>query len=480
MSWKKYICDGSFLWLGLVLLISLCIAFLLPMAPEDYWWYVRIGRETLASSAVPGVDTLTYSVAGQALYYHSWGSAVLFWLLYRAGGLTLTVLLRGVIVFITYTLVWFTARRAGAGRIGSSLVLLAAVLASSNNWGMRPQLLVYPLFAAALWILYRWQDGDKRSIWWLPLLALLWGNLHASYVLLIVLVLAALLFGKGDRRVLLLAFLAVLAAFLLNPRGWHSYEYVFNVFHWVVTPTSQQYSAEWSPPVNSGWQMNIFFLWLLVFPLLAALSPRKLSRLEWVWFLGFGLLALWGMRYVIWFILILAMLTGALIADWEKKWLHEPSVGNLVLNRVIPLFLIISSLAFLPGLREHWWKQAPAVTANTPVAAAEWLHDHPDLEGPLFSQMEFAGYLEYALPERPVWIDSRIFPFPVAMWEDYRHISEAAWDWEACLDRTGANLLMISQTGQPELSAALKQSPEWCSVYSDSIAAIYTRGGCDR
>ena len=78
----------------------------------------------------------------------------------------------------------------------------------------------------------------------------------------------------------------------------------------LTVPSSQLFSAEWLPPVNTGWQMNIFFLWLLGFPLLAVLSPRKLDRLEWTWFLGFGFLALWGERYVIWFVFILVVLTA--------------------------------------------------------------------------------------------------------------------------------------------------------------------------
>ena len=44
MLWKKYVQDGSFLWFGLVLLIALCIAFLLPVVPEDYWWYCDLRR----------------------------------------------------------------------------------------------------------------------------------------------------------------------------------------------------------------------------------------------------------------------------------------------------------------------------------------------------------------------------------------------------------------------------------------------------
>ncbi len=343
----KPLSTSSFLWLALVLFIALIIAFLLPVTPQDYWWYLRVGQETLASGAVPRVDTFTFTQAGMPVAYQSWGAAVLFWLVYKLGGLSLTVLLRGLLLGGTYTLVWLTARRAGAGRLGSSLVLLAAILATSNNWSMRPQLFAYPLFALVLFLLYRWQAGDKKAVYWLPLISLVWVNLHGSFVLLILLAGATLIFGDPSpappifsenrgreigkhaflsknwmkaRAGLALTFGGVLLATLINPRGLEAWTYVFNS---LTVPSSQGFSVEWSPPVNSGWQMNIFFLWLLSFPLLAALSPRKLSRLKWTWFLGFGLLALWGERYVIWFVLILVILTAHLLSDWEKKYIGE-------------------------------------------------------------------------------------------------------------------------------------------------------------
>jgi hypothetical protein len=471
----KRLASGDFLWLGLILLFALGIAFLLPVTPQDFWWYLRVGRDTLAAGAVPKADALSFSQAGTPVVYHSWAAAVLFYLVYKLGGVTLSVLLRGVLIGITYTLAWVTARRAGAGRLGTSLVLLAAVLTSSNNWSLRPQLFAYPLFALALWILYRWQSGRDRPLWALPVISLLWVNLHGSFVILILLVGAALVFGEGNRGSLLLAFAGVLAATLLNPRLFGAWSYVFNS---VTVASSRLFSAEWRPPVNAGWQMNIFFAWLLAFPLLAALARRKLAPLEWAWFLGFGLLALWGLRYVIWFVLLLVVLTSLLLADWEHTYLGRPRPGIPALNLGLALVFVLLPLAFLPGVRERWWTQAPPVTEATPVAATDWLAAHPALPGPLWSEIGFSSYLEFALPSRPTWIDTRFEVFPVAQWQAYQEVNNASWDWQARLDASGARLLMVSVDGQPDLVRALDASGAWCGRYRDAVAVIYSRGAC--
>jgi hypothetical protein len=454
-----------------VLAIALAIAFLLPVTPQDYWWYLRVGRDMLTAGAVPQVDTLSYSQAGSPVVNFSWGASVLFWLIYKAGALPLTVLVRGLLVALTYSLVWLAARRLGAGRIGAALVLLLAVLASSNNWSIRPQLFAYPLFALALFILYKWQNGSKKAVYWLPLLSLLWANLHGSFIMLILLAVAALVLGRGNRRTLALAFAGILLATLVNPRGLGAWTYVYDL----LTLPAQQFSAEWHPPVNSGWQMNIFFLWLLAFPLLAVFSPRKLDRLEWTWFLGFGFLALWGERYVIWFVFVLTVITSLLLADWEKKYLGDPKPGSPALNLALSLVFVLLPLALLPGVRNTWWQQAPAATENTPIAATEWLAARPDLPGPLWAEIGFASYLEFALPSRPPWIDSRFVPFPVEQWQQYKDITNATWEWPILLTGTGANLLMVSVTEQPALLKALNNQDLWWEIYRDEVAVIYQR-----
>lgn len=458
------------LWLGLVLSIALAVAFLLPITPQDYWWYLRVGRDTLASGAVPRIDTLSYSQAGSPVFNFSWGAAVIFWLVYKIGGLTLTVLMRGLLIALAYSLFWLTSKRLGAGRIGAALVLLLAVLASSNNWSMRPQLFAYPLFGLSVYLIYRWQNGSSKAVYWLPLLSLLWVNLHGSFIMLILLAGAAIVFGQGSRRTLALAFVGILLATLVNPRGPGAWDSVYVL----LTLPSQQYSAEWHPPVNTGWQMNIFFLWLLAFPLLAVFSPRKLDHLEWTWFLGFGFLALWGERYVIWFVFMLAVLTSLMLADWEKKFLGNPKPGSTALNLTLSLTFILLPLTLLPGLRNAWWLKAPAATEDTPIAATEWLAARPDLPGPLWAEIGFASYIEFALPSRPPWIDTRFESFTIKQWQKYKDITSATWDWPILLSGTGANLLMVSPTNQPNLSLALNNNPSpWCEIYRDDVAVIY-------
>jgi len=139
------------------------------------------------------------------------------------------------------------------------------------------------------------------------------------------------------------------------------------------SPSDQLFATEWRPPANAGWQMNIFFGWLLLFIPLVAISPRRLSLLEWVWFLSFGWLALSGLRYVIWFMFIMASLSGALLGELLRSFKRDAVIENSTpaFNYVLAGLIFLLPLMMLPGIREAWWKDAPAPyhAATTPIAA---------------------------------------------------------------------------------------------------------------
>jgi hypothetical protein len=313
-------------------------------------------------------------------------------------------------------------------------------------------------------------------MWTLPLATLLWVNLHGSFILAFILMGTALLFGAGDRKKLTLWFVLSLFATLMNPRGIFVWEFVSQM---LSSPSDQQFATEWRPPVNAGWQMNIFFGWLLLFIPLAAFSPRRLSVLEWVWFIGFGWLAFTGLRYVIWFMFIMAVLSGALLAELWKSFRRESSVekSNPAFNYALAAFIFMLPLMMLPGLRESWWKDSPPPyhEPTTPFAATNWLSGHPDLPGPLFAEYTFGSYLTFALPSRLLWIDNRFNAYPPEHWKKYQTISSAEYPWEDLLDQDKINLLLLSFHTQQTLIDAVEDSGQWCEQYRDNTAVIFSR-----
>lgn len=447
------------------------VSLFLAIQPQDFWWLMRVGQETIQNGAVPVTDTISWSQAGQPIVYQQWLSGVLLYLAYETGGAACTLLLRGILIAFTYAVIWFMVREVSTLRFVSALVFVLGVV-TANNWSVRSQLFAYPLFVLCLWSLLRWQNGDKKYVWILPVSALLWANLHGSFILPFVLAGAALVFGKGDRKSLAIALALMIPATLINPRGigvWNYFVFMLN------SPSDHLFAFEWAPPRNEGWQMNIFFAWMLGFAPLAAFSSRKLSIFEWVLYLGFGWLALTGLRYVIWFLFIVAVFTASLLSGWMKNT-AEPKQIFPVLNFSLGIFLLIIPLIFLPNFRAAWMGDSAPVyeTPTTPLSATEWLVGHPEACSNLWADYSFGGYLSFAMPSCRPWMDSRFNAYPPEQWTEYVQVSRAE-NWQTMFDRENINLLMLSRAAQPKLVDAVTSSQLWCEEYRDDVAVIFSR-----
>jgi hypothetical protein len=464
------------LWLSIGLVPLILLALLLPLSPHDYWWYLRLGQDVLHLGYVPSVESYSFTQLGEQIINQPWLSAVIFWVTYNAGNLNLTFLLRAICISAAYGLLWYWMRQLGLGPRLSAILIIVAGLSGSNNWSFRPQMFAYPLFVLTLVILWRWQKINNKLLWLLPVIAALWANLHGSFLLIFLLEGAALIFGKGNRKTLGVVTVITFLATLITPYNIQLWTSLAGSF---IANSSWDITSEFLPPTNSGWQLNIFYGWVLAFIPLASFSSRRLSTLEWVWLLGLLWMSFSGIRYVIFGIFVLAAFSAYLLADWDLRFLDPPAkITHPILNCVLAGSLLLLSMLALPQLRAGLGVKADpsVVTPDTPIAATNWLSQHPKLRGPLWSDLTFSSYLIFALPTRSVWIDTRFaMVYPTAQYLVYSDIAGAQADWEALLDHDNINLLMISVKSEPNLLAALAVSTLWCKQYQDPVAAIYAR-----
>lgn len=461
------------LWLAIALFPLIALSYMLATPAQDFWWYMRLGRDILTLGEIPAVDMMGYSRAGLPIFYPAWLSAVVFYLLHEAGGISLVYVLRGLLIGLSYGIVWYMVRNNSGPRLATILVILVGI-STSNNWVIRPQLFAYPLFLFCVYALYQWHSGNQRHLYILPVSVFLWANFHGSFILPFILAGAALVFGSGDRKSLLITMVIMVLSSFVNPYGAEMWQHMVFMLQ---TPSDYLYSAEWHAPTNEGWQLNIFFGWVLLFVPLVAFSKRKLSLLEWVWFLGFGWLAFSRIRHVIWFMLLLAIFSAKLTAEWSDALIDKPvKKVNPWMNITIAACLFMLTLVFLPGLRTSWWVDSPSIyeLSTTPVEAVDFLKEHEELPGPLWNNYAFGSYLEFVLPSRLTWIDTRMYSFPPEQWQEYVQVSEAK-NWQGIFDREKVNLLLLSTIAEPRLVEAVSSSDAWCLEYKDKYAVIFSR-----
>jgi len=462
-----------------------------PIRPHDFWWHLALGREILRTGRIPAVDAFSYTRAGAP-----YPSYAMFWLadgilygLYALGGPPLVVFAHALLITAAYGLILGTAWEAGGPRAAALGVLVAAAL-GIDDWNVRPQ--AFAFLAGALFL--RALAGLERSprwLWAFPLGMALWVNTHGSFpvgLLLVGLTGVGKAMEAGMGRApaapvgrYLGAFVAALGATGLNPRGFGVYAYLAMMAR---HPVIRTLVPEWAPPGLDRHGL-LFYAALALLGALLAIPPRRLAAPQGLIAGAFALLGLWTSRGVVWFGMAVAPILAARLRD---LWPEPPGRRGIpALNALFLGLLGGMAVAALPWFKP-WWPLPAAkagwISAETPVAATAFLlRERPP--GRLFHALSFGSYLIWAAqPDYPVFVDTRLELYPMAIWEDYLAISAAAPGWEDRLARYGVCLLMLSPVEQPALLEAVARSPRWERVYEDGAASIWVKkegpcGGAD-
>ena len=225
--------------IALLLLAVMFAACLMP-AQSDTWWQLRTGQEMWRSGSIMLHDEFTHTVTGQRWPNHEWLSQIVFYAVHTLGGMPLLTF----VCALSITAAWAIAASLTVGPPLVRVALLGGgMVMSAGGWTLRPQVLTMALFAATLWILVR-----RRAVWMLPLLFLLWANLHGAValggVLMIAAVAAAVMTRDRFLRTLVPVGTLCLIATALTPLG---------VSLWLEIPFSlqrlQAYGVdEWRAP----------------------------------------------------------------------------------------------------------------------------------------------------------------------------------------------------------------------------------------
>lgn len=486
----------------------------------DVGWNLALGAFTLRHG-LPRSEPFLSGMLGQPTVQWEWLSQVVYALAYRAGGLNGVAAITSALMAATLLGLYAILRRHGASPLPAvALTLLGAVLVAMA-WTARAQVfsLLFMLWWAE-WLWRYWHDGKRWRLWLFPAVTALWVNFHAGWLggialLAVATALAWLL--PPIRRVasplgLALALTGSLLATLLNPWGagyWtHLLTFTFN-------PLIAKYTQEYQSPdfhLPPLWFYLALTFGLAGVWLLAARAGRRIEPIALALCGVWTALAFLYVRFVpIWPLVCLPYLVDALppapdtetaepavnlAPDWRSRllgwlrsvWLRVAGVSRRAaqIERIVgrgvwpalalvALALLLASGGRIPG-RDTPTLHAQWDTRAFPVAAAQRLHREGLPAGRGYNPYEWGGYLDEALPEYHVFIDSRSDVYSRQFLADYITITDTAPGWDRLLARYDVQWALL-QTDAP-LRQALALSGWRCHAEdSAGVAALCVRGG---
>ena len=485
------------LWPLVILAGFLFFTSLVPLPPNDFWWHLKIGETIFLNHSIPSTNMFAWTLpADQPFYYAAWLAELLFYILYRLGGMALIISIRTILIGITMWLVAVEARhQSGSWRI-SALVVALLSLMITNNLIVRTQIWAWLPFIITYIILKRYTEGilSKRWLILCPLSMIIWVNVHGSFILGLILP-GAFFLGEAIRRLfkqanslnwpqlVWIGYTGIFSglALLINPRFIKIIDYTINL---LTNPPIQQLIEEWQSPIPQGLSNITFYISIIIFIITLAYSRYRLTISEIILFSGFLWFAWSGQRSVIWYGMISMLILARLIKDLPIKTPVFVPQKNW-LNLVLAILVFIPALVIQPWfvekvpLPETYWRQVlrgspagPLLDPNTPVAAADYLKSHPG--GQLFNEMGYGSYLIWAVPEQGVFIDPRVELYPYDQWMDYIHINNAT-KYNDILTKYGVDRILLDKELQPNLAAVLSEDRQWKLEYTDQNAQIWSK-----
>ena len=96
------------------------------------------------------------------------------------------------------------------------------------------------------------------------------------------------------------------------------------------------------------------------------------------------------------------------------------------------------------------------------------------LSGPMLNEWVFGGYLIWAAPEHPVFIDGRGDVFEWAgVVDEFGKWATLQTDPNALLDKYGIRFCLLSR--ESHMATVLQLLPGWKQIYSDNVSVILAR-----
>ena len=494
---------------ALVTIFSLAVK---PVIDPDFWWHLATGRYMVLHHLIPSHDVFSITAQSHRWITHEWLTELLFIAGWTHGGYRLLMLATALVITAVFLFVYLAARERGAPPLVCGPIILLAALASAHTWGTRPQMLSLLLMGIFTFSLTRMtiRRTAGPSIW-LPVLMVLWVNLHGGFIFglaLMGLATAGYTFqefwnaaassslqrsavstdvlsetttrsepdpdGKPTAsagRGLALVALTGLAT-LVNPNGIAGALYPLS---YLGNNASTRYIAEWVSPDFHKTQYLFFEALVLILLIGGMASGRRMRLADLLVVLPFTYLAFESVRNISLFAVVAAPIAAELVTSLLPEHWRMSRSGPVVQGRSLINMIAAACIAIgiaVPTLGKFSQAtQNKAVATAFPVGAVRYIDTHA-LPQRGFDSYNWGGYLIWNLyPTRHVFVDGRPDMYGDRFMDRYINAYDGAASWRGLFQEQSLCYALVEPSSG--IARALDTDTHWVVKYRDVTAVLY-------
>lgn len=447
----------------------------------DIWWHMRSGEWILNHHSLPHADPFSITGMGKPWVAYSWSFEILLYLIAKGWDLVGIATFNLLMWLIITVAIFLFLRRSLVADFWRSIGLtFLCSLTIIRIFGPRPGLITTLLFIVVLGILLSAQrHASERTLWLLPPILLVWANVHVQFVYGLFIIgvfcvepylnrLFQYQMPEGVHpirgRTLWPVFAVSALATLVNPYGFGVYRVLWD---FIRQPKLYSLVTE-TRAMAFDHPAHFLALGITIFAAIVLGRSRQIRPL-WLVLLVWAAVSAFKAERDIW---VLAIVGVALIAS-ETQTAKVQTTGLSASSRLFAVtciaLAVISSLVWLtPGNKEL----LSNIGLVYPVGPVAYIHEHK-IEGPIFNDFNWGGFLIYALPDIPVVIDGRTNIHG----QDEISYSQATWELQPGWSRNPylANANAVIANSGAALTQELYRDPRFKAVFSDPVSVLFVR-----
>ena len=471
-------------WLAVT---PLLLAHRMLNADGDLPRHLRHGATILATHDVIRHEPFTWTRPGIDFVGMEVGSQLLYTGVHHVAGLAGVELFASLVIASAFALVAAFLLRRGTDPLLAFLTAMGAALVGMLHWVARPHVISYVFTVILLWML----EAERPPRWWqYALLFLVWTNLHGGWVFGGVLCGIYMVgwFLESRRREppaealprarnALMGGLVAAAMCVVNPYGLGLPKHIVHHFteRFLLDNTNEFRSPDFHM-IGPKFFLAALLALLLVF-MLARVRPRLPRVLVVVAMVYFALVS---QRNITLFALT-ALPVAALALDGAWRALPDPRGlrASFVLAALTastwPWVGAGTALVIALGLRHGRVGDAQLVPDTFddrlfPVALVQAARaEH--LEGRIFHEFTWGGYLLYAWPEQKIFIDGGTDVLGADLMHDHMDITRLQPGWRRRLTEYRVEWALLAP--RTALAEQLAHEPGWRLDRCDQAAVLF-------
>jgi len=493
--------------LGVLVFTPLAVRLL---GDADIGWHIRAGQQIAATHAVPRVDSFSSTMEGQPWFAWEWLYDLVVGQLETRVGLNGVVWLTAVVIAAVFAWTFRLLMARGANVLVSLLLVLLALWASTIHFLARPHVMRW-LFTLVWFVILDSSERDSfdgsversgKRLWALPLLMLVWVNVHGGFLLGFVLwgifllgavcswwltkanrieeVLQKIAAGKRVRTLCWIG-VASAGASLVNPYGWnlhrHAYSYLSNRF-------LMDHIDEFQSPNFHELAQKCFLALLLITGTVLAIRGRELRVSQGLTVLFALYAGLYASRNIPVSAILLVMVVGPLVPAFgvaREFFQRMAAVESKLHGHVWPIAGMIVTLAIAANggrIGSSLLMDAHFDSRRMPAEAVNYLEKN-DVKGPVLSPDYWGGYLIYRLyPKTRVVVDDRHDLYGAGFFWSYLRMMRVELGWEGFLKTHEAACVLLPRDSA--LANILGRTPGWRTIYADDVAIAFVHDPASR